>query len=203
LRSKYYANAIAGIIILFSIAAYARYSVRENPSKPTPATSPSIPKKSASKPSSTNKAVAAIRTPGPEAVVVKLLPDPINASVTKTEMLLFDAFANNPDEEKFSSYTTAGWETNFTAFAAALVEKAEKQGLEAVPLRAVPDLILKDAHRLAYLPVGAYQAIFNDKPVWIVTVKWESTSFGETLSHIRIYVFDRQTLKRVAFVTCD
>lgn len=146
--------------------------------------------------------MAAIGTPGPEAVVVKVLPKSLSASANEIEMLLFDTFANNPDEAKFGSYRTADWETNFTAFAAALVEKAEKQGLEAVPLRAVLDLILKDAHRLAYLPVGAYQATFNDKPVWIVTVRWESTSFGETLSHIRIYVFDRQTLKQLAFVTC-
>jgi hypothetical protein len=203
LRSKDYANAIAGVIILFSIAAYARYSVRENPSKPTASPSPSIPKKSASKPSPANKAVAAIRTPGPEAVLVKLFPNPLNASVTKTEMLLFDTFANNSDEEKFGSYPTAGWETNFTAFATALVDKADKQGLESVPLRAVLNLIRKDSKGVAYLPVGAYQATFNDKPVWIVTVKWGPTGFGETLGHIRIYVFDRQTLKDLAFVTCD
>jgi len=52
-------------------------------------------------------------------------------------------------------------------------------------------------------PSVAYQASWNGRLVWVVNVKWESVSWGsDGLGHIRIFVFDQTTLKRVAFATC-
>jgi hypothetical protein len=147
--------------------------------------------------------------PAPDAVVVKILANPLPSEEGKKEMFLWDSFANKPDEEKFNSYTTEKWRETFEAFAAALVKKAADQKLDSTSLRKALDLVLKDSKdKIAYLPVGAYQTTLDGSLVWIVTVKWEYPSMGEKgrsvgLGHIRAFVFDQKTLKQAGFVTCD
>ncbi len=60
---------------------------------------------------------------------------------------------------------------------------------------------------MAYLPIGAYQTTLDRKLVWIIAVKWESLSMAEVvkgvnLGHIRAFVFEQKTLKRVGYITC-
>ena len=118
-----------------------------------------------------------------------------------------DIFAK-PDEKKFSSYTTEKWQQNYGAFAAALVKMADEQKLDSSSLRKALDLVLKDPkNKIACLPVGAYQTTLDDKPVWIITVKWEGLPMDGNgkirgLGHIRVLVFDQKSLKQVGFVTC-
>jgi hypothetical protein len=146
--------------------------------------------------------------PPPDAVVVKALHRPLPSAEDKKHEFLWNNFANQPDERKFSAYTTEKWQKTFEVFAAALVKKAQSQKLDSASLRKALDLILKNRKEdIAYLPVGAYHTTLDGKPVWIVTVKWEYPSFapkGESanLGHIRIFVFDQKTLKQVGFVTC-
>jgi len=151
---------------------------------------------------------AADEKPAPDAVVVKALDKPLPSGQDKQEKFLWDSFANKPDEEQFSSYTTEKWKETYEAFAAALVKKADDQKLDSISLRKALVLVLKDSKdKIAYLPVGAYQTTLDGKPVWVVTVKWEYPSMGEKgesvgLGHIRAFVFDQKTLKQVGFMTC-
>lgn len=215
------ANLLAVILILLGIATYAYYIEKAEPIERPPQMSPSptekpttdartpgvkMPSPGVDTRQRVGKPATGVKRPGPEAVVVKILDQPLPADKSAMEEFLFGTFANKPGEGQFGSYTTAGWQTNFEAFSAAMVQKAEKQKLDAGSLEKVLDLIREDSkNQLAYLPVGAYQANFNDKPVWIVTVKWESAEGmgeGSNLGHIRIFVFDQQTLNQVGFSTC-
>ena len=142
----------------------------------------------------------------PNGVVVKVLKISLPEDEDKRGGFLVSAFMNKPEERKFDLYTTENWKSNFTAFAEALVQRAADQKLDSASLRSVLDLVLKDSQdKIAYLPVGAYQATLAGKPVWIVTVKWEypNTGMGTLrLVHIRAFAFDQKTLKKVAFMTC-
>jgi hypothetical protein len=152
--------------------------------------------------------MAAEQKPVPEDVVVKALHEPLPPAEDKKHSFLWNNFANKPDEEKFAVYGIDKWKETFEVFAAALVKKAAKEKLDAVSLRKILDLILKNRKDdVVYLPVGAYQTTLEGDPVWILPVKWEYPSFtvpGESgrLGHIRIFVFDQKTLKQVGFVTC-
>jgi hypothetical protein len=143
--------------------------------------------------------------PLPIAVVVKVLDTPLPREEEKKNKFLWDNFANKPEEEVFSSYTVKKWKINFAIFSNALVKKAENQKLDSVSLRDALDLVLKDSkYELAYLPVGAYQTMLDEKPVWIIAVKWEHSSRGKALlGHIRMFVFEQKSIKQVGFVTCE
>jgi hypothetical protein len=133
---------------------------------------------------------------------------PLPSGKDKQKEFLWENFANQPDEEKFSSYTTENWKETYELFATALVKKADSKKLDSISLRKALDWVLKDSDgSIAYLPVGAYQATWDGKLVWIVTVKWEYPSMAEKdesvgLGHIRAFVFDQKTLKQVGFMTC-
>jgi hypothetical protein len=138
-------------------------------------------------------------------LVVDLLKKHLPESEDKREQFLVRTFFK--EERKFDSYTTDNWKSNFTAFSSLLVQKAEDHKLDSASLRSVLDLVLKDSQdKLAYLPIGAYQATLAGKPVWIVAVKREypTTEMGTLpLGHIRAFAFDQKTLSRVAFMTCN
>ena len=151
---------------------------------------------------------AADEKPVPDAVVVKALDTPLPLGEDKRQKFLWDNFANKPDEQKFDSYPAEKWKETYAVFATALLKKADEQKLDSSSLRKALDLVLTDSKdKIAYLPVGAYQTTLEGKPVWIVTVKWEYPSMaakgqGVGLGHIRAFVFDQKTLKRVGFMTC-
>lgn len=141
---------------------------------------------------------------GPDSVVVKLLESPCPADPEEGGKFLWDTFANKPEEQRFSSYTTKNWRKVFTAFSDALIQKAEAQHLESNSLRKVLDLVQADAgEETAYLPVGAYRTTQGDNPVWIVVVKWEYASDdGSSLGHICIFSFDQTTLEMTGRCSC-
>jgi hypothetical protein len=189
MKSNALTNGFAVALILVGCAAFGSYWQRDlsasRPRRPHARTQAPV-----------NKAIYA-------AVVVRVLEKPLHAEESELEDVLFGEFANQPDEKKFESYTTTRWRANFQVFARALITRAEDRKLDSGALEEALGLISDDSGKLAYLPVGAYQATLNGRLVWIVTVKWEGASWaGESLSHIRIYVFDQQTLKQVGFVTC-
>src|SRR6266850_522464 len=104
----------------------------------------------------------------PNVLVVAVLKKHLPESEDKREEFLVRTFFK--EERKFDSYTTDNWRSNFTTFASVLVQKAEDQKLDSSSLRSVLDLVLKDSQdKIAYLPIGAYQATLAGKPVWIVT----------------------------------
>jgi hypothetical protein len=153
----------------------------------------------------------------PNGVVVKVFKTSLPNHENERANFLTGAFFNKPEEEKFSKFTTENWSSNYTVFAKALVQKADDLKLDSASLRKDLDLILKDARdKLVYLPVGAYQTRLGDKPVWIITVKWEENpeSWGKgaftkgvdpppPLIHIRAFAFDQETSERLAFATCN
>lgn len=151
---------------------------------------------------------AADEKPAPDAVVVKVLDNPLPSAKDKREQFLWETFANKAEETQFNSYTTEKWKETYKTFAAALVKKAFDLKLDSISLRKALDLVVKDSKdKIAYLPVGAYQTTLDGKPVWIVTVKWEHPSMGDDgkkcgLRHIRAFAFDQRTLKEVGFSTC-
>ena len=151
---------------------------------------------------------AAAEKPGPDAVIVKELTAPMPQLDEEKHKFLWDSFANKPDEEKFSSYTTVKWRQTFETFADTLVKKAADQKLDSISLRKALDLVLKNANdKVALLPVGAYQTTLDGSLVWIVVIKWENTPSKESkehysLGHISARVFDQKTLKDVGYMTC-
>jgi len=121
---------------------------------------------------------------------------------------LWNSFTNQPKGQKINLYTTAQWKENFTAFAATLLKMADNQKLDSGSLHKALDLVLKNSQdKIAYLPIGAYQASLDGKSVWIITVRWEYPSMGKDgaaveLGHIRAFAFDQERLNQVGFVTC-
>ena len=72
-------------------------------------------------------AFAVEEKPGPDAVVSKVLPQAMPHETTKRTEFLWDNFANKPDADQFSNYTSGNWTNNFAAFASNLVAKAKAQ----------------------------------------------------------------------------
>ena len=135
---------------------------------------------------------------------------PLPTEENRRQEFLFDNFFGSPEEKKFNGYTTENWQSNFTAFAEALLQKANDLKLDSASLRQVLDLVRKRAQdKLAYLPDGAYQTSLDTHPVWIITVKWEeyppASGRNETLPliHICAIAFDQKTSKEVGFATCN
>ncbi len=122
--------------------------------------------------------------PAASDAVLKVLREPLPVEVRKRDGFLWDHFANKPEEEKFSSYTTEKWKDNFAAFTEARAAKASDQKLDSASLRKALDVVLKHSKgEIAYLPAGAYQTTLSGKLVWIITVKWEYPNFGEANPH--------------------
>lgn len=149
-------------------------------------------------------------TSSPDDVVVKALDAPLAKEEDGSACL--DAFFNHPDEMKFDIPLTKDWRKRFEAFAKSLLRKATDQKLDSGSLSKALDLVLKHAGKdgeedqIAFIPVGAYQATFDKRPVWVVAVKWEYPSAGDDeilMGHVRIFAFDQKTMKRVGFCTCD
>lgn len=141
----------------------------------------------------------------PDDVVVKVINAPLPEQADQMTTFLWDTFANQPDEKKFGSYGSADWQKNYGVFSRNLVKKAGALNLNTESLEKVLQLVLKHSeNKIAYLPVGAYQTTLNDRLVWIITVKWEYPSMGDDagLGHIRMFVYDQKSLKRLGFTSC-
>lgn len=141
----------------------------------------------------------------PDEVVVKVMNTPLPEQSDQMMAFLWSTFANQPDEEKFSSYGSENWKETYEVFSSSLVKKAGALKVNAESLGRVLQLVLKHSEdKIAYLPVGAYQTTLNDRLVWIITVKWEYPSMGGEggLGHIRMFVYDQKSFKQLGFNSC-
>ena len=188
-------NSLALILILLGCAGYSWYQHQPIPvatASPTPQATPTP--------------IDASPTPvkpAPASLTVAILKKPLRCEESQLQEFLFEEFAHRSEPKEVDSYTSINWQQNFAVFSAALVGSARAHKLNSQSLAKALDLVLKDADGLAYLPVGAFQAHLNDRLVWIVPVKWEGVEMGQDgLGHIRIFVYDQETLERVAFATC-
>lgn len=152
-------------------------------------------------------AFAANPPPAPASeVVVESLALSLPTDSRAAAKVLWDSFANRPAERKFTGIPVAGWRQLYPEFAETLVHRAAEEKLEAEALGRVLKDIDQKRGSLALVPVGAYRATQGEKAIWIVVCKWEiekAASKAEyLLGHVRMFAYDIQTLKQVAFKTC-
>jgi hypothetical protein len=140
--------------------------------------------------------------PDTGAVVVAKFDHALPTDKRKLEQLLWDRFANQPAEHQFSGCTTEHWERRYWLYATALVDRARAEGLESAALESC----LEQVHPtgVAYLPVGAYRARQGETDVWIFVIKWEGISEQRPISlgHVRIYVFEIESGRQIAYISC-
>jgi len=109
---------------------------------------------------------------------------------------------------RFSSKTCRQWQTNYSVCSKALVDAAEKKHLDSLSLakilqnlRAAPE-----NKNLAILPVAAHSTRSDGELVWVVALRWEGESWvakSARLDHLRFFTITQQTLKQLAFSTCE
>ena len=140
----------------------------------------------------------------PDAVVVKVLDQPLPSDEGQRRQFLWDSFANKPEEKQFASYKTDNWQERFAVFGNQMMQKARSQGLDEASLQVALDRMLEHAFgaAIALLPVGAYQTTLDGVPVWIVVAKWEYPGFADKLTHVRIFAFDQKTMNLLGLATC-
>lgn len=143
---------------------------------------------------------------GKDNVVLAVLDSPFPVDSEQMQEFLWKQVASRPEASNFSSVSTSKWKNKYRRFADTLIQKAADQKLDSVSLRKVLHLILDHSGgKIAYLPVAAYQAMKDDKPIWIVTVSWEYPLINNRYTrfyHVRVFAFDQETLTQVGYVTC-
>ncbi len=146
-----------------------------------------------------------------ENVIVSSLSEPLPSSKSKLEEFLWNNFANKPSEELFSGVTTENWEKKYDTYSKSLVTKAKNLKHDHEFLSDCLDAVKKHSEKkIAYLPVGAYFAMINKKPICIIFVKWEypGTYKAEngkikylSLGHIRMFAYNKN-IELVGYNTC-
>ena len=143
---------------------------------------------------------------GTDTAVLTVLENPVPIDPNEMEEFLWKQIATRPEAGHFSSASTSRWKDKYRRCADTLIRKAATQKLDSVSLRKVLDTVFAHSEgKLAYLPVAAYHATMGDKPIWIVTVRWEYPLINNVPTqfyHIRVFVFDESALTQVGFVTC-
>jgi hypothetical protein len=82
-----------------------------------------------------------------------------------------------------------------------MVRKAEAQKLNSDSLRKSLVFVLNNSNsNNVFIPEAAYQITFDGKPIWVITLKWE-TQCG-WLGHIRAFAIDQETIEQLGFMTC-
>jgi hypothetical protein len=116
--------------------------------------------------------------PGPEAVTVSELPQPLPVNSGEEMRFLNDLLVRHT---RFFSVSMKDWNSKVEAFRAVLMKKATEAGLNAESLHKV--LLHVDASRQGKrLPVAAYSTTFGGRPVWIVCAMlggghWETFAY--------------------------
>ena len=146
-----------------------------------------------------------------ENVIVSSLSESLPTSKGKLEEFLWNNFANKPSEQLFSAVTTENWEQKYDIYSKSLVTKAKNLKYDHEFLSDCLATVKKHSKKkIAYLPVGAYFATINNKPVCIIVVKWEypGTYKAENgkieyffLGHIRMFVYNKN-IELVGYNTC-
>ena len=140
--------------------------------------------------------------PDTGAVVVARFDHSLPTDNRKLEQLLWDRLANQPAEHQFSGCTTEHWERRYWMYATALVDRARAEGLESTELEGCLKRVYPTG--VAYLPVGAYRAGQKETGVWILVIKWEDPSEQRPLplGHVRIYAFEIESGRQIAYISC-
>lgn len=97
-----------------------------------------------------------------------------------------------------------GWRTAYDDFSNVLVKEARAAGL--VDADSLEKLLKKLLHAeenkgIAMIPVAVYQTQDREGLLWIIKLKWEVAQ-RSPMAHIRIFWFDRMSLKQLDFLTC-
>jgi hypothetical protein len=100
-----------------------------------------------------------------------------------------------------------GWRTAYDDFSKALVREARTAGLDADSLEKLLKKLLQAEENkgIAMMPVAVYQTQDRDGRLWIIKLKWEgeeAVAKRSPMAHIRIFWFDRMSLKQLDFLTC-
>jgi hypothetical protein len=137
-------------------------------------------------------------------VVVAVLDDPMPADRNQMRGFLWDTYRDKPELNKLKGYRVNRWQEKCARFGGQLTQKAESQGLDAASLQGALDkmLVHADEAAIALLPIGAYQTTLDGMPIWIVMARWEYPGFSNTMSHIRMFAFDQETLDLIYVAKC-
>lgn len=118
--------------------------------------------------------------------------------------LLWETFANSPQESQFRTVKQANWYERSRDYQNRLVDLARDKHLEFEALqKALRDFLATEGSSKAEIPVAAYQAKRGDEKVWIILAKWEIVGFGDTMGHIKIGAYSVTSGELVDYVTCD
>jgi hypothetical protein len=144
-----------------------------------------------------------------ECVVVEALKDELPTSELDITHFLWSHVFSKPELDGLGNITTtARWKEWLPLFEQGLIQKAQKQSLDAESLRRCLIVVSNQTEKIAYLPVGAYATKQGDMPVWIVALKWEysgsKTNYPPlALTHTRAFAFDARKRSMIGFTTCN
>ena len=120
--------------------------------------------------------------------------------------ILWNNFANKPYESQFSEMSTENWFENWNKFKNQIIKLAKEKHLDHPSLEKIFNQITQEPNnKYGEIPVGAFQAFNNKKPIWILIIKrgWGSKlknkgkmEWGK-LSHIEIQAYDIETLELI------
>lgn len=137
-------------------------------------------------------------------VIVERLDLILPADRRDVSRLLWDRFANKPEEQQFNELTTVNWRAKFDAHQAMMLGKAARAKLDSASLARCCGLVRDTAtDGLALIPVGAYQVRSMTGDAWIIVVKWEYESIGQDgMGHFRAWAFDSESMATLGYATC-
>jgi hypothetical protein len=138
---------------------------------------------------------------GPDTVVVMVLNLSLPDATDERSAFLWNTFSEHPAERGLSACTSDVWQYDFEVLSNAMVRKAEAQKLNSDSLRKSLVFVLNNSNsNNVFIPEAAYQITFDGKPIWVITLKWE-TQCG-WLGHIRAFAIDQETIEQLGFMTC-
>jgi len=137
----------------------------------------------------------------PDTVVVMVLDLSLPISANERTAFLWNTFSNHPAERGLTASSSNVWQYDFKVLSDALVRKAEAQNLDADSLRKSLVFVMNNSKsNNVFVPEAAYQIKYEGKPIWVITLKWETRS--GILGHIRAFAIDQETIEQLGFMTC-
>ncbi len=118
---------------------------------------------------------------------------------------LYSIFGSNPHDMAFGGVTRNEWFPRWERYEAALIARANENGLPASGLRTCFDKIRPaPTHQPVLLPVAAYRVTYLTEDAWIILCKWEyGDEMGpDGMTHLRMWMMRERDGKHLAFWTC-
>lgn len=142
-----------------------------------------------------------------------------NSGGSRADFILMEKFGSKGDSG-LSSITTENWQEKWSKYKNRLIEKAAEEKFDAKSLANCLDKIESESknvekkYEVALLPIAAYLAKNGEKDVWVIVCLWEyagSVSSSREpdkksflcLGHIRIWAIEAESLKQIAYSTCE